>query len=156
MPTFTLTTSIAAPADRCFDLARSIDLHIESMRSTGERVIAGVSSGLIGPDQEVTWEGRHFGLRFRFTSRITAFRQPTYFQDSMVSGPFAAFVHDHRFESQNGRTVMVDEVRFRSPLGVLGALVDRFLLVPHLRRLMGARNEVVKRAAEMTRGSSAA
>lgn len=156
MPTFSLITSIAAPVERCFDLARNIDLHVESMRSTGERVIAGVSSGFIGPNQEVTWEGRHFGVRFRFTSRITGFRQPTYFQDSMVAGPFAVFVHDHTFEARDGSTFMVDEVRFQSHYGVLGALLDHFVLRPHLQRLMGLRNKVIKQAAESAGAGSAA
>jgi ligand-binding SRPBCC domain-containing protein len=126
------------------------------MQSTRERAIAGVTSGLIGPDQEVTWEGRHFGVRFRFTSRITAFRQPSYFQDSMISGPFADFVHDHSFELRDGCTVMQDEVRFRSPLGLLGGLVDRFVLEPHLRRLLRRRNQALKLAAERAAKSSAA
>ncbi len=156
MPTLTLLTSIEAPIERCFDLARNIDLHVDSMRSTGERALAGVTSGLIGPDQEVTWEGRHFGFRFRFSSRITAFRQPTYFQDSMIAGPFAAFVHDHRFDSRAGRTVMTDEITFRSPFGALGTLVDRLILAPYLSRLVARRNRALKRAAELASAGSAA
>ena len=156
MPILTLTTSIAAPRERCFDLARNIELHLESMRSTGERAIAGVTTGLLGPNQDVTWEGRHFGLRLQFTSRITAYRPPTHFQDSMVSGPFATFVHEHSFQSNGGSTVMVDEVTFRSPFGVLGTLVDRLVLVPYLRRLMNRRNLVIKRAAESGSSGSAA
>ena len=50
-----LVTSIKAPAERCFDLARSIDLHMASTSGTGEQAIAGITSGLIGLGQEVTW-----------------------------------------------------------------------------------------------------
>ena len=46
-----LVTRIAAPIERCFDLARSIDLHMASTDWTGERAIAGVTSELIGPGQ---------------------------------------------------------------------------------------------------------
>ena len=60
MPRIVLHTSIAAPIERCFDLARSIDLHMASTDWSGERAVAGVTSGLIGPGQEVTWRGRHF------------------------------------------------------------------------------------------------
>ena len=59
MPVIELATSIAAPIDRVFDLARSIDLHTNSTSGTGERAVAGVTSGLIGPEQEVTWRARH-------------------------------------------------------------------------------------------------
>jgi len=54
MTRIVLLTSIAAPIERCFDLARSIDLHMASTNWSGERAIAGVTSGLIGAGQEVT------------------------------------------------------------------------------------------------------
>jgi len=37
-----LEIRIAAPIERVFDLARSIDLHVDSTAGTGERAIAGV------------------------------------------------------------------------------------------------------------------
>jgi hypothetical protein len=83
-----LVQNIAAPIERCFDLSRSIDLHMASTDWTGERAIAGVTSGLIGLDQEVTWQGRHFGLGIQHTSRITAFDRLWHFQDCMVRGAF--------------------------------------------------------------------
>ncbi len=62
MPRLTIGTEIAAPAERCFDLSRSIDFHLESMVASRERAVAGVTSGLIGAGQELSWEARHFGL----------------------------------------------------------------------------------------------
>ena len=49
-----LTTDINAPIGRVFDLARSIDLHMNSTSKTGERAVAGVTSGLIGAGEQVT------------------------------------------------------------------------------------------------------
>lgn len=148
MPVIELSMVIAAPIERCFDLSRSIDLHLESMRHTSERVVAGVASGLLGPGEDVTWEARHFGVTRRMTSRITAFDPPAYFQDAMVRGPFASFVHDHRFRAAAGGTLVEDRVHFVSPLGILGRLVDRLVLASYLRRLLAQRNRVLKRAAE--------
>ena len=45
MPTIHLTTFVAAPAERVFDLCRSIDLHRKSMAHTNEEAIAGTVSG---------------------------------------------------------------------------------------------------------------
>jgi ligand-binding SRPBCC domain-containing protein len=101
-----LVTNIAAPIERCFDLSRSIDLHMASTDWTGERAIAGVTSGLIGLDQTVTWQGRHFGFKIQHTSQITAFDRPRHFQDSMVRGIFRSFCHDHYFENASGETRM--------------------------------------------------
>ena len=54
------------------------------------------------------------------TSRITQYEPPTFFQDVMTAGLFKSFEHNHRFQRQDGETVMRDELRFAAPLGVLG------------------------------------
>ena len=143
-----LTTAIAAPIERCFDLSRSVDLHMTSTNWSGERAIAGVTAGLIGLGQEVTWSGRHFGFRITHTSRITAFEFPNYFQDSMVRGMFRRFCHDHYFESSQSRTLMKDVMEFEAPLGLLGKATERLLLEPHMRSLLERRNRCIQRAAE--------
>ena len=143
-----LTTTIAAPIQRCFDLSRSIDLHMASTDFTGERAIAGVVSGLIGSGEEGTWSGRHFGFRITHTSRITAFESPTHFQDCMERGMFRSFCHDHYFESRENTTLMKDVMEFEAPLGPLGKLVEKLVLVRHMRRLLQRRNQCIRQAAE--------
>jgi hypothetical protein len=79
-----LWTPIAASPERVFDLARSIDAHQDSAEGTQERAVAGVTGGLIGVGEEVTWEAGHFGIKQRLTVRITRFERPARFQDVMV------------------------------------------------------------------------
>ena len=143
-----LTTAIAAPIQRCFDLSRSIDLHMASTNRTGERAIAGVTAGLIGLGQEVTWSGRHFGFGITHTSRITAFESPNYFQDCMAQGMFRRFCHDHYFETQGGETLMRDVMEFEAPLGLMGKVVENLLLERHMRRLLERRNRCIQQTAE--------
>jgi ligand-binding SRPBCC domain-containing protein len=143
-----LVTRIAAPIERCFDLARSIDLHMASTDWTGERAVAGVTSGLIGPDEEVTWNGRHLGVLIAHTSRINAYARPRHFRDCMVRGRFRSFCHDHFFEVRDGSTLMKDVMEFEAPLGVLGLLVERLVLRKHMVGLLLRRNEHIRRVAE--------
>jgi ligand-binding SRPBCC domain-containing protein len=103
-----VTTSIAAPAETCFDLARSVDAHVQSATGTGERVVGGRMSGLLELDDEVTWEGKHFGVVQRLSSKITEFRPYRYFQDRMTQGAFRFLEHDHLFETRDGGTIMID------------------------------------------------
>jgi len=117
MPVIRVVTDIAALRTVCFDLARSVDAHIESTRDTGERAVAGVTSGLLGLGDEVTWRARHFGISQELTSRITAFERPLHFRDVMVRGAFRRFVHDHHFEMLHTGTRMVDVVDYSAPLG---------------------------------------
>jgi len=78
MPTITLKTFINAPTEKCFDLARSIDLHLQSMRSSKEEAVSGTTSGLIDINETVTWKARHFGTNFTMTTKITKLNKPDY------------------------------------------------------------------------------
>jgi ligand-binding SRPBCC domain-containing protein len=148
MPHIRVTTRIAAPVEVCFDFARSIDLHVKSQAASGERAVAGRTSGLIEFGETVTWEARHLGVRQRFTSQITAFDPPRHFRDEMLKGAFASFVHDHLFFEDDDGTEMVDALDFRSPLGPLGWLVNRLYLTRYLERLLTERGLAIKSAAE--------
>lgn len=143
-----MVTEIRAPIERCFDLARSIDLHVVSQSQAKERFVAGKTSGLIALGEEVTWEARHLGVRQRLTSRIVAFDRPRHFRDSMVKGAFARFDHDHQFEARGEVTVMTDVFDFTSPLGLLGRLADWLLLDRYMRDLIAERADVIRQAAE--------
>jgi ligand-binding SRPBCC domain-containing protein len=149
MATIEIETHVDATPERCFDLARDLDLHLRSMQQTRERAVGGRTSGMIGPNEEVTWEGRHFGILHRHTSRITRYDRPRHFRDSMVRGRFARFEHDHFFEPLDGGTLMRDVVAFASPCGPLGRLVDGVLLARYLTRLIVRRNAAIKREAEL-------
>jgi ligand-binding SRPBCC domain-containing protein len=146
--TIQLETRIAAPAGRCFVLALSIDLHRDSTAGTSEQAVAGVTTGLIASGESVTWRGCHFGLMLQHTSRITRYEPPTFFQDVMTAGMFKSFEHDHRFQEQDGETVMKDELRFSSPFGVLGLMVERLVLRNYLTRFLLERNLFVNQVAE--------
>ena|SRR5690349_8244281 len=143
-----LRTSIAAPPDRVFDLARSIDAHQLSAKATDERAVAGVTQGLIGLGDEVTWEARHFGIKQKLTVRITGFQRPYRFQDVMVAGAFKSMKHDHEFVAQSPGTLMVDRFAFESPFGIVGRIVDRTFLYGYMRRFLMRRNQVLKDLAE--------
>lgn len=49
-----------APIDRCFDLARSIEIHLRSTEKTREKVVGRTTNGLLGLNDEVTWEATTF------------------------------------------------------------------------------------------------
>ena len=143
-----LKTPISAPVERCFDLARSIDLHVASTDGTGERAIAGITTGLICLDETVTWKGRHFGVMLTHTSRITAYDRPRHFQDSMLRSTFQSYTHDHYFEPSDSGTLMTDVMEFSAPIGLLGRLAEALVLERHMRVFLEHRNAFVKQVAE--------
>lgn len=148
MPKIELETLINAPIERVFDLSRSIDLHADSMSHTNEKAIAGVTQGLINLGETVTWEATHFGIRQTLTSKITVCERPLKFSDTMVSGAFKRFDHDHFFEEISGKTLVRDVFDYDSPLGILGNIADFLFLENYMKNLLTARNEMIKRVAE--------
>lgn len=143
-----LVTSILAPLNRCFDVARSIDLHKRSTAHTHEQAIAGTTTGLISLGEQVTWRAWHLGFPWTLTSRITAMDAPTYFQDTMLQGPFRSLVHDHFFTQTGVHTTMTDVFVFESPFGFLGRWVNRLFLDEYLERFLQRRNNFLKQFAE--------
>jgi ligand-binding SRPBCC domain-containing protein len=148
MPTIEIHTSIEAPIARVFDLCRSVDAHVVTAGATSERAVAGVTSGLLELGEQVTWSARHFGMRWRLTSRMVALDRPSYFRDSMVSGVFRAFDHDHEFVQRGRMTEVRDVFAFTSPLGILGSMANVLVVTRHMRRFLERRMQDVKTIAE--------
>jgi ligand-binding SRPBCC domain-containing protein len=148
MTLISLETHIQAPAERCFDLSLSVDLHQISTAETGEKAVDGIISGLMQLHDTVTWRAKHLGIWQELTTQITAWERPFYFQDQMLKGAFKSMVHDHIFEEKNKITFMKDVFVFESPLGILGNLADSLFLKKYMTHFLLLRNRTIKQTAE--------
>lgn len=148
MAIITLKTIINAPIEKCFDIARSIDLHVHSMQSSNEKAVGGIKSGLINLNESVTWKARHFGFNFTMKSKITAMEKPHYFIDEMISGPFKKLYHQHIFKATGSKTEMTDVFEFEAPFGFLGTIAEKLVLRKYMLNLLTQRNLVIEKQAE--------
>ena len=148
MPTINLTTEINAPIEIVFDAARSIDLHAASTSSTGEKAIAGRTSGLCELGDTITWRAKHFGVWQELTSEITIVNRPFLFEDKMLKGTFKSIIHQHHFVFDNNKTIMTDDFNYESPMGLLGKLADKLFLENYLRKFLLKRNDFIKKYCE--------
>ena len=140
---------VRAPAGRCFDLARSVDLHVDSSREIGARAIGGRRDGLPGEGDETRWSARFCGVRFAMTTRIEDFSSPGRFGDRLTRGLLRQFAHVYRFEpTPDGGCAMSDELTVEVPFGPLGRLMERLYLARKMRGLVRRRLEHIKRVAE--------
>ena len=70
-------THVRASAARCFDLARDVGVHCRTSAFTDERVVRpGRTAGRLELGDTVTFEGRHFGVRWRLTASIVEMERP--------------------------------------------------------------------------------
>jgi len=151
MVTLEEITEIQAPIERCFDLARSIEVHVLGNVHFGENALAvgGVSSGLIDVGQTVVWRARHFWVWQTLTSKMSAFDRPVFFEDTMLRGAFKSMRHEHFFRTlAGGGTEMKDVLYFSAPLPVLGRIAESLVLRRYMQNLLHERNLVLKQVAE--------
>jgi ligand-binding SRPBCC domain-containing protein len=143
-----ITTFIAAPIERVFNLSRSITLHKISTAHTNEKAIAGITSGLINKDETVTWQAKHLFKTRQHTSKITAMQSPDSFTDEMIKGDFKNFKHQHHFKQIENGTIMIDIIDFESPYGSLGKFFNAVYLKKYVEKFLIKRNDIIKHYAE--------
>jgi hypothetical protein len=145
------TTLIDAPMERCFDLSRSVEVHLHANVHCGEQASAidGVRSGLVGLSEQVTWRAKHFGIWHNLETKTTALNSPCYFQVTMVRGIFRSMQADHFFRSlRPGVTEMKNIFSVAAPLPLLGSLAETLFLRRYMLRMLRERNAVIKHIAE--------
>jgi len=110
------------PIDGCFDFSRDIDFVHAVQAHTREIAVAGVTKGLIEPNEEVAWEQRISEFARDSMTKITAYHRPFHFRDSHVRGAFRRFDHDHFSASRLRNPLMRDVFDYESPVGILGGV----------------------------------
>lgn len=143
-----VNTIINADIQTVFDLSRDIDLHQKSTFKTGEKAIAGRTSGLIDLGETVTWRAKHLGFYQTHTSKIIEMEEPFKFTDVMLKGRFKSFKHQHLFKTEGKQTVMTDNLEFESPAGIIGKLFNYFFLKNYMTEFLIERNKLIKLTAE--------
>jgi ligand-binding SRPBCC domain-containing protein len=148
MTSIELEMRVKATRDVCFDLSRSIDVHLASTKWSNEMAIGGRTKGLIEEGEWVKWSAVHFGIRQTMTVQIKEMKEFRYFIDEMIQGPFRWMKHEHRFTAENGKTIMSDKFEYETPFGIVGRLFDRLFLRRYMKALLKKRNEMIRHLAE--------
>ena len=79
----------------------------------------------------------------RWVTRITRWDPPLEFEDEQEKGPYARWLHTHRFREVPGGVEMGDRVAYRLPFGPLGALVHRLRVRRQLEEIFEYRRAAI-------------
>jgi len=143
-----LSTHIQAPIERCFDLARSVELHRISMKANKEITIAGVQNGLLELNQKVLWQATFLGLRQNGKSKLTNLSAPYYFTLETESELMPHIIHDHFLYDIGMETIMIDHLYYKIPLGILGETANILFIKRYMTQLLQQRTETIREYAE--------
>ena len=99
--------------------------------SVGARVVMRVPMVPMG---SVVWEAEH-----------TLYEKGRLFQDIQKRGPFAKWIHNHRFEPLGkDRCKLIDDVEYALPMGFLGATFGGGFALDKLERMFAYRHRVTR------------
>jgi len=76
----------------------------------------------------------------RWRTMITSFDPPYAFVDEQLLGPYSFWHHTHRFEEAADGTLLIDEIRYVLPYGLLGEVVHALAIRRQLARIFGYRH----------------
>jgi ligand-binding SRPBCC domain-containing protein len=148
MPVLNLTTVIHAPAGRVFDLARCVSLHKRHFDHHNILPSSGKTSGVLDMRDYTLWQGKIGGKKRQFILDIKKMEKPEFYRDEMRKDFFDSFSHEHFFKEIDNGTIMIDQIEFELPHGVIGKLVNRSCAERNIMAFLKERNNLIKEYAE--------
>ena len=86
-----------------------------------------------------------------FESLHTAYDPPHSFEDKQVHGPFRSWRHRHIVEPHPDGAILIDDIEYTPPFGLLGRAVDGIVITPRLRKVFAFRHRVTRESCENAR-----
>jgi ligand-binding SRPBCC domain-containing protein len=79
------------------------------------------------------------GIKTKWVTEITHVKDKEYFVDEQRFGPYALWHHKHFIKEIEGGVEMEDIIDYKVPLGLLGQLVQPYLVKPKLEEIFNYR-----------------
>lgn len=86
------------------------------------------------------------GISLKWRTLITDVKPMKSFTDTQIKGPYSVWEHTHTFkEIQPGKIQMIDEVRYRLPLGVIGYAVHSLIVKNRIQEIFTFRRQALEK-----------
>ena len=105
--------------------------------------ICGVPPSPLAEGSRIEYRIRWASLCLRWVTRITRWNPPAEFADLQEEGPYAFWVHTHRFRAEEGGATMEDHVEYSLPFGLLGRFVHALSVRRRLEAIFDYRRTAI-------------
>jgi ligand-binding SRPBCC domain-containing protein len=83
-------------------------------------------------------------MAMHWVTEITHVREPFFFVDEQRVGPYALWHHQHHFEEVPGGVMIIDEVHYAIPFGMLGRLANRLFVQREVNSIFDYRHKTLE------------
>lgn len=84
------------------------------------------------------------GVPSAWTTLIDSYEPPYYFTDIQVKGPYRLWRHMHQFHETLEGTLMIDEVHYALPMGILGEIAHGLFVRKDLEKIFSYRRKRIQ------------
>lgn len=148
MPSIHLTTFIAAPAERVFDLSRHLGVYKFFFNARKEKFTSGAASNLLTKNETISITAKMGGKTRMSMLKLTSLVKPLSFTEEQVKGDLSEYRHEHHFKQIENGTIVIDLLEFGTPKDFMGRIFGKLYLKKYLEEFVRKRNEVIRSYAE--------
>ena len=148
MSTIHLTTFIAAPIERVFDLSRNLTIYKMLMQGRKEKFSSGAASNLVAHGETMSFHAKHLGKTRLVTMKIVDLKKPSSYVQEQVKGDLLHYKHEHHFKPVDNGTILIDMIDFEGPRDVIGKIVGKLYLKSYVEKFIHKRNSLIRQYAE--------
>jgi len=85
-----------------------------------------------------------YGIKMKWVSEITHVKEPEYFVDEQVSGPYKFWHHSHHLTEIENGVLMNDIINYKPPFGFIGSIANWLIIRKQLNEIFQYRTNKVE------------
>lgn len=140
MAHFEYSAVISAPRSKVYDFLTDIT-NLKLIMAPDYKIELTSPLTKMKAEEEYQLRVTRYGISMLWGVMIEDFKPNEEFRDRQTYGPFALWVHTHKFEDHGPGTLLTDLIEYDVPFGLIGKLADDIIIRRELQKIFRHRHE---------------